>query len=210
MMCVRVRLDDLASLTPNAADVYLRGIGCLHAVMACFGLLTNATRPAHFLAQVLHESSALRAIEENLHYSAERLMEVWPGRFPTLASAERVAGKPEELANAVYGDRPELGNLAPGDGWAYRGRGLLQITGRHNYRVVGRRLDIDLLTHPDLAASETYAWPVAAAVWTERGGNRLADLDDLRGVTKAIAGGYAGLVQRRAWLEKARRLVESI
>lgn len=91
---------------------------------------------AYIMATAHHETGgSFEPVEENLGYSAERLMQVWPSRFPSLIAARPYAGNPEKLANKVYGDR--MGNTAPGDGWKYRGRGLVQITGKANYEKYG-------------------------------------------------------------------------
>lgn len=103
----------------------------INAALDRWGIDTPA-RVAHFLAQVGVESGGLARVEENLSYSAERLMTVWPSRFKTLAAAQAYARNPEALANKVYGGR--MGSTQPGDGWRYRGRGLKQLTGRNNYK----------------------------------------------------------------------------
>ena len=97
----------------------------------------------NFLAQVLHESGMLQRLEEGLSYSAERLTQVWPRRFPTLSSAMPYARNPRALANRVYGGR--IGNSAPDEGWRYRGRGLIQITGRDNYALAEQLTGMRLL-----------------------------------------------------------------
>ncbi|ANK72792.1 hypothetical protein FA04_09225 [Ensifer adhaerens] len=105
---------------------------------------------AAILAEVHHETGGtMRPVEENLNYSARRLMQVWPARFPTLASAEPYAGNPRKLANRVYGGR--LGNVEDDDGWVFRGRGLAQITGRANYGKFG------LVEMPDRACDPATA-----------------------------------------------------
>ena len=128
---------------------------------------------AAILAEAYHETGGrMQPVEENLNYSARRMMQVWPRRFPTIASTEPYAGKPQALANKVYGGR--LGNVSPGDGWRYRGRGLAQITGRVNYTRFG------------LAATPDAAGDMATAIrilfdGMEQGlftGRALADYDD--------------------------------
>lgn len=96
----------------------------------------SAFHLAAILAEVYHETGGtMQPVEENLNYSAKRLTQVWPGRFPTIASAQPYANNPQKLANKVYGGR--MGNTGPNDGWMFRGRGLPQITGRDNYRRAG-------------------------------------------------------------------------
>ncbi|MFK0273101.1 hypothetical protein ACIQUG_05465 [Ensifer sp. NPDC090286] len=139
---------------------------------------------AAILAEAHHETGgAMRPVEENLNYSARRLTQVWPARFPTLASAEPYAGNPRKLANRVYGGR--LGNVEDDDGWVFRGRGLAQITGRANYGKFG------LVETPDRACDPATAIRILFD-GMERGlftGKRLTDfdMDDSR---SAVATGY--------------------
>lgn len=145
-----------------------------------------------FLGQVLHESAMLERLEENLNYSAERLCAVWPKRFPTLADARPYERNPEALANRVYGDR--LGNVLPGEGWKYRGRGLIQVTGRSNYALVQRLSGLPVLQDPDLLTKPLQALQASIAWWE----NRIPDaiLDDPEKVTLAVNGGRLGLAHR--------------
>lgn len=115
-----------------------------------FGINTRL-RMAHWLAQLAHESGFKPAVE-NLNYNAQRLTQVWPSRFPTLASAQRCAHNPEALANTVYAGRLGNGGAESGDGFMFRGRGFLQITGRSNYAKYGKLIGIDLIAQPELAA----------------------------------------------------------
>ena len=118
-----------------------------------------------FLGQIMHESAGLTRMSENLNYSAQRLMQVWPSRFKTLEDAVTCAHDPEKLANRVYGDR--MGNDNPGDGWLYRGRGPIQLTGKNNYRHVGNLIGQDLVGIPDLAAQPHFALEIAIAWWED-------------------------------------------
>lgn len=163
-------------------------------------------RAAHFLAQVGHESRFGPRVE-NLNYSAPRLRQVWPRRF-TKSRARRFAHRPETIANTVYGGR--LGNGGPetGDGWRYRGRGYLQLTGRENYRKYGRRIGVELETAPDRALEPAAAMAVALAYWKTRNCNRWADADDLKGVTRRVNGGLIGLKSRAALLARARKALD--
>jgi putative chitinase len=131
---------------------------------------------------------------------------VWPSRFPTLEAAEPFAHNPKALANKVYAGR--LGNTQPGDGWMFRGRGLLQLTGRANYQRIGDRLELDLVAIPDRVILPAHSLTVAACIWQDHGCNAAADLDDIARVTQLINGGQIGLASRRAWLEKTRTLVQ--
>ena len=161
-------------------------------------------RAAHMLAQVLHETAGLRVVVENLNYSAEALLRVWPNRF-TPELAQRLARNPVAIANHVYSNR--LGNGPPesGDGWTYRGRGMIQITGRHNYRAYHLAGGEDVEADPDSAVLPQVAARIAAWYWTSRGINRLADDDDVVAVTRAVNGGTNGLADRKKWLAAAKR-----
>lgn len=145
-----------------------------------------------FLAQILHESAMLERLEEGLSYSAERLCAVWPGRFPTIAAAQPYARNPEALANKVYGGR--LGNTQPGDGWRFRGRGLMQVTGRANYEVVGKAIGLDLAANPDLLAKPDIALRASIAWWERNVPDSV--MGDVKRVTKLVNGGTHGLDDR--------------
>lgn len=172
------------------------------ALFARFGLDGGPRRVPFFLAQVGHESAGLTVTEERLSYSPERLMAVWPRRFPTLASARACAGQPEKLASLVYADRMGNGPPESGDGWRYRGRGYLQITGRDNYRALSGPTGIDLIADPDRAAAPDGALLVACAFWRTHGLNELSDTGDFTAVTRRVNGGTVGLKDRRDWLAK--------
>lgn len=153
---------------------------------------------AMLLAQVGHESADLTRLEESLHYSAERLLQVWPTRFRTLKEAELYAGNPSALANNVYGGR--MGNVEPGDGWRFIGRGPLQLTGRDNYTRFAAAIDDDspiktpsLLTEPTLGALSA-CWYFAT---------RVTPHADIKRATKEINGGYHGLADRTQRYERA-------
>lgn len=152
-----------------------------------------------FLGQVLHESSGLSRLSENLNYSAERLCAVWPKRFPTLADAQPYARNPEALANKVYGGR--MGNTQAGDGWLYRGRGPIQLTGRDNYAAVGALLGMDLINEPELMEQPEIALRATVAWWEDRIPDSF--LGDVEKVTKRVNGGLIGLADREHLTELA-------
>ena len=145
-----------------------------------------------FLGQVLHESGGLEHLEEGLNYSASRLMQVWPSRFPTAASAQPYAYNPEALANKVYGGR--MGNDTEGDGWLYRGRAPIQITGHDNYAKVGDLMGQDLLGLPHLLSQPRFALEACIAWWEDRIPDRM--LGDVEKITQRVNGGLHGLAQR--------------
>ena len=138
--------------------------------------INSPPRIACFLAQTAHESSQFNRLKESLYYkTASRLMAVWPRRFPNEASAAPYVKNEEKLANVVYGKRMGNGPAESGDGYRYRGRGLIQITGRSNYTDVGKALGIDLINQPDLLLEPKWAALSAAYFWAGHGLNALAD-----------------------------------
>ncbi|NYZ65127.1 glycoside hydrolase family 19 protein [Endozoicomonas sp. SM1973] len=162
-------------------------------------------RQAHFISQLAHESSSFRRLEENLNYSKTALERVFGKYFPTPALAEQYQRKPEAIANIVYANRMGNGDEASGDGWRYRGRGLIQLTGKNNYQAASEYCGIDFIREPERIASDP-ACAVKAACWFWRSRflNRYADIDDIKIVTKKINGGYHGLKDRMKYLTKAK------
>lgn len=145
-----------------------------------------------WLGQVLHESGMLMHLEENLNYSAERLMTVWPKRFPDSATASIYAHNPPALANKVYGGR--MGNVDGGDGWKFRGRGLIMATGHDNYKILADLTGLDLINNPDLLAQPKYALLSAIAWWKHNITEGI--LSDPEAVTRKVNGGLVGLADR--------------
>lgn len=163
--------------------------------------LNTPLRIAHFMAQISHESG-LKPISENLNYSAKRLMEVFPKYFKQTGIAIEYGNKPEKIANRVYANRMGNGNEASGEGWKYRGRGFIQITGKENYFRLANDTDIDCLKNPDLLLEEANAMISALWFWDLKGLNSLADKNDIIGITKKINGGNIGLEHRKELLKK--------
>lgn len=173
----------------------------LQAAFQKYGII-SALEQAHALAQICHESG-FNPVAENLNYSAAGLRNTWPTRFNVLSAAQ-YARRPEAIANRVYADRMGNGSEASGDGWAYRGRGLLQITGRSNYRMFGGLVGYDLENDPSLALQIGIGCLIACAYWQSRGLGRLARNDDLEAVTRGINGGLNGLADRARCLALAK------
>lgn len=166
--------------------------GPLLAGMQRYGITASPRRVAAYLAQISHESQRLTRVLENLNYSADRLMVVWPRRFPTLARAAAYANNPEMLANQVYANRLGNGDPLSGDGWKYRGRGPKQITGKNNYRLMQQLLGLPLLDQPDLLRIPEHGALAAAAYWDHAGCSALIDAGNFEAVTRAINGGLIG------------------
>lgn len=174
----------------------------LHNAMREFEIDENVQRESAFLANVAHESNSLLAVSENLNYSAEGLRRTWPSRF-TAELAREYARQPERIANLVYANRMGNGDEASGDGWRYRGAGLIQVTGADNHHEVASSLVIpagevgDWMRTPE-GASRSAGW-----FWRRNGLNELADIGDQRAICKRINGGLNGLKERTAYYERA-------
>lgn len=205
-----ITLDHLRRLAPNARSSYRTAFENGSALLDQAGISASPLRVAHFMAQVLHESTGLSVQVESLNYSPQRLPVVWPLRFKPRGPLDPVAfaHNQEKLGNEVYGGR--MGNDQPGDGFRYRGRGLLQLTGKDSYREATRLLRAqnpaapDFVSAPDEVFSAQWALAVAAAAWAAKGCNALADLDSVQRVTRAINGGLIGLSDRMEWLRQTK------
>lgn len=165
--------------------------------------INTALRQAAFIGQCQHESANFTKLEEGLNYSATRLMDVWPSRFPSLDVANQYANNPEKLANKVYGGRADLGNTQEGDGFAFHGRGCIQLTGRDSYERCGSSIGVDLIGSPNRLLDSEYAAMSAGWFWNKKGLNSLADVQDYETMTKRINGGLNGLDDRKAKIAKA-------
>ena len=195
-------LPIIDALAPQALPVVRQAFAVAWVVLDRWRI-TSRLRIAHWLAQVLYECQLGTRLQEGLRYTtAGRLRQVWPSRFPTEASALPYLRDPEALANFVYGGR--MGNVLPGDGWRYHGRGLIQLTGRSAYRQIGGMVGVDIETDPEMVLSEHLLVPCAAAFWAWKGINAYADSDDLRGVTRLVNGGRHGLHEREELLLRAK------
>jgi putative chitinase len=191
----RAKRDHIDSFTEQAP-----------ALFEHHGISKSANRLHYFLAQIGHESGGLVTVEENLNYSTARLLEVFPRRFSSFDDAKKCAGNAEAFGCEVYGGRLGNGRPPSKDGFIYRGRGYIQLTGRSNYAAIGAAAKIaDLVDYPERAASPTHALALACAFWSSRDINQTADEDDFIKCTRKINGGTVGLQERRAWLAKVRR-----
>ena len=173
-----------------------------------YDILDTEERLAMWTATIAHESAQLRVLEEDLNYTALRLVQVWPGRFPSIEYARHFAFHPERLANRIYSSRMGNGDEASGDGWKFRGRGLIQITGRAMYRACSEGLRQPLLDRPDLLLDPELAALSAAWYWTVNDCNLYADRNSFVRVTEIVNGGRNGLVDRQRYLETCRRILE--
>jgi putative chitinase len=176
--------------------------------------INTPQRIASFLAQTSHESGGYTMLSENLNYRAATLAACWPNRFAVLGSdkkpikengklvptavANSIAGKPELIANLVYSGRMGNGPAESGEGWAFRGRGLKQLTGKFNYTKCSEGLGVDLVANPDLLLQPIYAARSAGWFYKTNNLSSFADVGDIKGMTKKINGGFIGLEQRQA------------
>lgn len=161
--------------------------------------INTALRLAHFLAQCGHESGGFRATQENLNYSAKGLMGIFKKYFPTPALAAQYERKPEKIANRVYGGRMGNGPEASGEGYKFRGRGYIQLTGKENYTAFGKAIGEDILSNPDKVSKE-YALLSAAWFFNKNGLHKMADEGSsdavVTKITKRVNGGTIGLADR--------------
>jgi len=175
--------------------------------------ITSPKRMAAFLAHIGHESAALARVEENLNYSAARIRQLAAAAVPGSRwhrlgpRAFELAHNPLALANAAYGGRMGNGPENSGEGWRYRGRGLLQVTGKYQYVRQSALLALPLIEQPDLLRQPTYAALSAAAFWHERRGNTLADSEDFAALTRRINGGLNGLIDRQRRYQHALKML---
>ena len=187
------KLDALKGHVPQAV------IDAIPDTAARFGI-TTPLRLAHFLAQCGHESGGFKATQENLNYSAKGLCGIFRKYFPSVTVALQYERKPEKIANRVYANRMGNGNEASGEGWKYRGRGYIQLTGKENYKAFDATVPEDITSNPDLVATK-YALASAAFFFKKNGlwaiCDRGADMATVTAVTKRVNGGTIGLADRQ-------------
>jgi putative chitinase len=187
-----MNLEKLKGHIPDTVIAQIPG------VMENFGVNTPL-RLAHFLAQCGHESGGFRLTQENLNYSAKGLMGTFKKYFPTQALADAYARQPQKIANKVYGGRMGNGLEASGEGYKFRGRGYIQLTGKQNYTAFDLAVEDDILANPDLVSSK-HALSSAAWFWKKNGLNLIADTGSsaevVTKITKRVNGGTIGLPDR--------------
>ena len=187
-----MNLDKLKGHVPDTVIAQIPG------VMENFGVNTPL-RLAHFLAQCGHESGGFRLTQENLNYSAKGLMGIFKKYFPTQVLADAYARKPEKIANRVYANRMGNGPEASGEGFKFRGRGYIQLTGKSNYAAFDLAVADDILANPDLVSTK-HALASAAWFWKKNGLNLIADTGStaevVTKITKRVNGGTIGLPDR--------------
>jgi putative chitinase len=191
---------DLTKLKGHVPDTVL---GMIPDVISKFNINTEL-RLAHFLAQCAHESANFSATVENLNYSLKGLMVIFRKYFPTEELALQYVRQPQKIANRVYANRMGNGDEASGDGWKYRGRGFIQLTGKNNYAAFTKSIDLDVVMHPDLVATK---YPLLSAAWffstncVSRCDAGATD-DVVKSVTRCVNGGINGLDDRIQYFHK--------
>lgn len=195
------QLSTIAPRVGAAADAIT---DALNEAMDKFGINASAIRVRYFIAQLALESSEFTATSENLNYSAQRLLQVWPSRFNS-ATAAKYANNPRALGSYIYANRYGNSDEASGDGFTYRGRGYIQLTFKSNYALASQNLfgDDRLVITPDQVASPEDAALTAGWFWNKNNLNNLADSQNFVGVTVKINGGTSSLGARRVYLSKA-------
>ena len=171
--------------------------------------LDNVNRQAAFIAQCAHESGSFCHVAENLNYKAEGLTKIFHKYFPTVESAADYAHHPEKIANKIYGGRMGNGDEHSGDGYKFRGRGFIQLTGKDNYTKCGHAIGVDLLENPDFLTTPEGALKSALWFWNAHGLSPLADADDILHITKKINGGTIGLEERTHLYHKAKEVLSA-
>ena len=198
--------DQIKHGYPSAdGDIIGALVGSLDMFAEKYGLNTPL-RLAHFLAQTAHESGGFRAVVENLNYSAESLAKVFPNYFKDVDPND-YARQPEKIANRVYGGRMGNGEESTGDGFRYRGRGLIQLTGKNNYSAMAADMGVSVEECAEYLETPEGACESAAWFWNKNGLNALADSDDVVAVTKRINGGTIGLEDRQKHTEEFKQLL---
>lgn len=197
--------SNLASKMPSVASKYMLEVVEKYEI-------TEPLRLAHFLAQIAHESGNFQFMSENLNYSADSLLRVFPKYFKDKATADRYARKPEMIGSRVYANRMGNGDEASKEGFKFRGRGYLQLTGKENYKAFSDFIGEDCVANPDLVATK---YPMDSAIWFfDR--NKLWDICDrgagddvVTSVTKRVNGGTHGLADRIAKFKSYNSLLIS-
>jgi putative chitinase len=160
--------------------------------------IDTAVKLSHFLAQCGHESGGFKVVNENLNYGAKGLNTIFKKYFPTEEKAKLYERKPEKIANLVYGGRMGNGAEATGEGYKFRGRGYIQLTGKDNYTAFGKAINEDIAANPDLVATK---YPLLSAAWffSKNCLGKCADASDasVLAVTKCVNGGTIGLPDRQ-------------
>ena len=199
-----VTRDILSVLAPTNKNIDI-WVEAMNKILPKYDIVTPR-RLAAFLAQTAHESAGFTAVRENLNYSAQGLMKTWPSRFNATIAAT-YARQPEKIANKVYANRMGNGDEASGDGWRYRGRGLIQTTGKANYTKLAQYIKKTLQETIEYCETVEGAVESACFYWVSNNLNAIADTGDMAALTRRINGGVIGLADR---LDKYKKTLEAL
>ena len=199
-----ITIELLQKVCPGTKKTILeKYVGPLYTIALYYDIADTKERTAAFIAQLAHESGGFNTVIENLNYSAEGLTRVFPKYFPSLDLANQYARNPEKIANRVYANRMKNTDKASGDGWKFRGRELIQITGKDNYTKFAQSLEMDLNATVEYLETPSGAAVSAGWFWDTNKLNSYCDKNDFIGLTKRINGGTNGLADRQHHYEVA-------
>lgn len=202
MMNRMITVEQLKKIVPLCSDPETI-VKLLNTYGPVFGIDTKQEL-GMFVAQTAHESGSYNQLRENMNYSADTLKRVFPKYFPTQALANAYARQPEKIANKVYANRMGNGSESSGDGWRYRGRGYIQITGKDNYVACAKGIGKKLEELPDFL--ETKPGAMMSAMWWYHNAG-LVGKTDIVTVTKKINGGTNGLTERKLFYSRAKSVL---
>jgi putative chitinase len=183
-------------------------VNAFNATFDRWGIQTLRQQAA-FIGQCGHESGNFRVLEENLNYAADRLMKIWPKRFPTIEVAQPYHRNPRKIANKVYANRMGNRDEASDDGWRFRGSGWVQLTGHDNFYHFGKAMGEDFVMKPDLVRTPEYAAQSAGWFWSTHKCNQIAESGDWKALTKRINGGEIGLADRIKHTQHAMQVLSA-
>jgi putative chitinase len=211
-----ISTQQLSAAVPKCANPEAWAASLNNAALM-YGIAADRAELIEWLTQCAHESQQFTRLEENLYYTADRLVEIWPKRFPSLTVANNYARNPHKLADFVYADRMGNGPEYTGDGWRFRGRGLIMATGKSNYLLLMRLLGYpDLMACPDKLCTRAGASLSAAALWANNPKLRALakdeanddDYADFVSITRIVNGGTTGLAERASLRKAFTRVFE--
>ena len=203
-----INAGSISKFSPRTRADILNAIGAGLAQADAAGINTPL-RIQHFFSEIATETDGLTTLSEDMNYTTSELLRTWPHKFSSASQAEQLAAEGQiAIADYVYAGVLGNGGQSSGDGWTYRGGGLIQLTGRMNYKNTGEELGLDgqLEQHPELLRMGPTAFDTAVAFWKSKNINALADQDDVTGVRKAVNGGTNGLGTAKIWLALAKKV----
>ena len=201
--------DTLLQIVPNAKYSKLNLDQLCANLSSAFykNNFDTVNRQAAFLSECAYESGSFCIVVENLNYSAQRLTAIFEEYFPTIEEAEAYARQPEKIGNFVYGNRMGNGPPSSGDGFKFRGRGFIQLTGKENYTRCGKALGKDLISNPDYLTTIEGALESAIWYWNTNKLNTFADKDEIDIISEKVNGGLIGHQDRALLYEKAKKVL---